>query len=252
MSKRFTDTEKWKKPFIRSLKAPYKLLWLYILDECDHAGVWQVDFEVAQIKIGEKLSEPAALKALQGKIIPFSSGEKWFIPDFIEFQYGILNPENRAHNSVIQILQKSGLIESKNDETPPKEAPIEGGTKPLISPLQGAMDMDKGKDNNLTISTVTIVEEGKPARKQFVPPTLDEVKAYFLENGYAEETAIRAHEYYTTGNWKDSKGHKVLNWKQKMISVWFKEQNKIQEQREVKEVDMDEYLQRPKVKLPWE
>jgi hypothetical protein len=37
-----------------------------------------------------------------------------------------------------------------------------------------------------------------------------------------------------------------------MISVWFKEQNKIQEQREVKEVDMDEYLQRPKVKLPWE
>jgi len=50
MAKRFTDTDKWKKTFIRTMKAPYKLLWLYILDECDHAGIWQVDFDVDEIK----------------------------------------------------------------------------------------------------------------------------------------------------------------------------------------------------------
>jgi len=61
MAKRFTDTDKWKKPFIRCMKAPYKLLWIYILDECDHAGIWHVDFDVAEIKIGEKLNLEFAL-----------------------------------------------------------------------------------------------------------------------------------------------------------------------------------------------
>ena len=131
MAKRFTDSEKWKKPFIRSMKAPYKLLWLYILDECDHAGIWQVDIEVAQIKIGEALNTEDALKYFGEKVISFSNGEKWFIPDFIEFQYGQLKNDNRAHNSAIQILNKFNLIDEQN--------------KPLISPLQGAMDKDKDK-----------------------------------------------------------------------------------------------------------
>ena len=39
MAKRFTDTDKWKKGFIRNLPTKYKLLWLYILDDCNHAGV---------------------------------------------------------------------------------------------------------------------------------------------------------------------------------------------------------------------
>lgn len=134
MAKRFTDTDKWKKPFIRSMKAPYKLLWLYILDECDHAGLWQVDFEVAQIKIGERLNRETALKFFEGRILEVSDGGKWFVFDFIEFQYGDLNPLNRAHNSVLNLLKKYG-IDYKN--------------KPLISPLQGAKDMDMVKDKDM-------------------------------------------------------------------------------------------------------
>lgn len=133
MAKRFTDTEKWKKPFIRSMKAPYKLLWLYILDECDHAGIWQVDFEVAQIKIGERLNIETAREFFSGKIFEFEGGEKWYIPDFIEFQYGELNEQNRAHNSVIRILEKYNLKE----------------IKPLTSPLHGANDKDKEKEKEL-------------------------------------------------------------------------------------------------------
>ena len=64
MAKRFTDTEKWKKPFIRGLQGAYKLLWLYICDDCDHAGIWQVDIEVAQIRIGEKMIQKRQLKVL--------------------------------------------------------------------------------------------------------------------------------------------------------------------------------------------
>lgn len=216
MSKRFTDTEKWKKPFIRSLKAPYKLLWLYILDECDHAGVWQVDLDVAQIKIGEKLDYKTALKYLEAKVIPFDNHEKWFIPDFIDFQYGQLNPENRAHNSVIQILQKYSLLGKE--------------IKPLTSPLEGAMDMDKDMDkdieSSITIDIPTIVREAKPKKPKFEAPSLEEVTLYFVENGYTEEAAKKAFDYYEANQWHDSRNKKVSNWKQKMISVWFKDQYK--------------------------
>jgi hypothetical protein len=63
-------------------------------------------------------------------------------------------------------------------------------------------------------------------RKRFVPPTLLEVKEYFKEKGYTESSAIKAFEYYESNSWKDSQGNKVKSWKQKMIGVWFKDENK--------------------------
>ena len=127
MSKRFTDTDKWRKGFIRSLEAPYKILYLYILDECDHAGIWHVELDVACVRIGFDIQSKEALEVLGNRIYPFDDGEKWFIPDFIPFQYGDLNESNRVHLSVIRQLTKYGL-------------------KDLISPFQGAKDKDKGKD----------------------------------------------------------------------------------------------------------
>jgi len=92
--------------------------------------------EVAEIKIGEKLNREKAIEQFTGRIEIISNGDKWFIPDFIDFQYGILNFENRAHNSVILILGKYGLIDESNK------------IKPLTSPLQGAKDKDKDKDTD--------------------------------------------------------------------------------------------------------
>jgi hypothetical protein len=107
MAKRFTDSDKWKKPFIRSLEGPYKLLWFYIIDDCDHAGIWQVDFEVACIRTGQQLDEKKALELFGDRIEIFHGGAKWFLKDFISFQYGELNEKNRLHLSVINILKKN-------------------------------------------------------------------------------------------------------------------------------------------------
>lgn len=133
MAKRFTDTEKWKKPFIRALPAAYKLLWFYICDDCDHAGIWHVDIEVAEIRTGEKIDLKKAVTILDDKVIVFDDGKKWFLPSFIEFQYPSgLKAGNKVHDSVIQILQKYNLIDD--------------AYKPLPSPFQGAKDKDKDKD----------------------------------------------------------------------------------------------------------
>ena len=69
--------------------------------------------------------------------------------------------------------------------------------------------------------------------KRFTPPSQIEVIDYFNQNGYSEESAIKAFKYYETGQWKDGKGNQVKNWKQKMQSVWFKEDNKIKPKIEI-------------------
>lgn len=71
-------------------------------------------------------------------------------------------------------------------------------------------------------------KEDKKESKTFTPPILENVKLYFIENGYSEQSAEKAFNYYNEGSWKDSKGNAVKNWKQKMISVWFKDENKVQ------------------------
>jgi hypothetical protein len=135
MAKRLTDTDKWKKPFLRGLDAPCKLLWFYICDDCDHAGIWHVDLEVAQIRTGEKIDEAKAIEMLGKKIVVFDDGKKWFIPSFIEFQYpGGLNAGNKVHDSVIQILNKYNLLEGLDEGYP--------------SPFQGAKDKDTDKDTD--------------------------------------------------------------------------------------------------------
>jgi type IV secretory pathway VirB6-like protein len=127
MAKRFTETGKWKKKWIRELGPEMKLFWFYLLDNCDHAGIWEVDIELAAFQIGIELDESEILNTFNRKIVPFKPG-KWFVPKFIVYQYGELNESNRAHNSVIKILTKYKLY------------------KGLTRGLQGHMDMDKELD----------------------------------------------------------------------------------------------------------
>ena len=131
MAKRFTDTGKWKKKWIRELSPEMKLFWFYLLDNCDHAGIWEVDIELAAFQIGIELDESIILNTFNRKIVTFKPG-KWFIPKFIDYQYGELNKSNRAHLSVIKILTKYKLYK--------------GLTRGLQDPMDMDMELDKVKD----------------------------------------------------------------------------------------------------------
>jgi len=207
MAKRFTDTEKWKKPFIRGLQGPYKLLWLYICDDCDHAGVWQVDLEVAEIRIGEKINRLEALKSFGDKIVMFDDGNKWFIPSFIEFQYPSgLNPDNRAHSSIIHLLEKYDLkvkqINSKVTQN-----------KPLTSTLQGRkvmdMDMDMVKDIELT-------KEKKPNLEEFLSFCKDDMKKDGMDYDSYEYSLKSKFLSWEENNWKDGNNKPIKSWKSKI------------------------------------
>lgn len=68
-------------------------------------------------------------------------------------------------------------------------------------------------------------------KKKTTPPSLQQVKDYFKERGYTESSALRAFDYYQANDWHDQEGKKVRSWKQKMIAVWMKDENKIKEKR---------------------
>lgn len=69
---------------------------------------------------------------------------------------------------------------------------------------------------------------GKDSKlKDIVIPTIEEVRLFFYENSFSEQLADKAFKHYDLAGWKDTNGKIVKSWKQKMNTVWFKDENKI-------------------------
>ena len=87
---------------------------------------------------------------------------------------------------------------------------IEAKQKQSVSETEANKNKNKNKNKNENKN------ENKKENKNFTPPTLEEVKAWFIENGSTAEAGAKAWQYYTDGEWIDSKGTPVKNWRQKM------------------------------------
>lgn len=45
MAKRYTDTDIWiKQRWFKKLEPSHKLVWKYLTDRCNHAGIWKIDY----------------------------------------------------------------------------------------------------------------------------------------------------------------------------------------------------------------
>jgi len=137
MAKRFTDSRKWYDPWFRKLPYAYKLFWYYITDTCDHAGFWKVDFEMASFCIGDDIKPEEVLQTFNTnekvRIKPIKN-DIWWLPSFIEFQYGKLNPNNNLHKSIILKIKTSGARQGLGRGSP--------------APMVKDKDKDKVKDKN--------------------------------------------------------------------------------------------------------
>ncbi len=71
------------------------------------------------------------------------------------------------------------------------------------------------------------------SKSKIVPPTLEEVNAYVEEKQLNVDVKY-FYDYFTDGNWIDSKGNPVRNWKQKILT-WAKHNNNVNANVEVKE-----------------
>lgn len=86
-------------------------------------------------------------------------------------------------------------------------------------------------NGNGTVNETVIKKERKKVGVP-PPPPISDVIAYFKENGYTEASARKAFAYYNASiehggsYWKDGNDKPIRNWKMKMQSVWFKDENK--------------------------
>jgi len=107
MPNRFTVTEKWNDPWLRSRKPAAKLLWVYLCDVCDVAGFWEIDLERAAFDTG--LSKAAIQGAFKGLDKGYErNGRYIWLRNFIKYQGNLpLNKDNRAHRGIIRKLQEN-------------------------------------------------------------------------------------------------------------------------------------------------
>jgi len=103
MAKRFTDSRKWDDSWFLDLPVKHKLFWFYLLDKCDHAGVYKINLRLASFCLGATLVREEIEKDFNGRIEAIGE-DKWFVSKFVEFQYGELNPSVNCHKSVIKTL----------------------------------------------------------------------------------------------------------------------------------------------------
>lgn len=128
MPKRFTDSNKWQDVWFMELKPDYKMLWFYLLDTCDHAGIWKVNLKLASFHIGYDFTIEN-IKLVMADRINFFSDEYWQLVKFIDFQYGGIK-NDAVGKSVQKILKRHNLV---------------GATEGLHSPIVATKDKDKVK-----------------------------------------------------------------------------------------------------------
>jgi len=203
-------------------------------------------------------------KLLYGEItcLTHSTGVCYASNDYFANLYGV---SKETISRWVSNLKKCGYIDVtityKNDGKTIDKRVITLLTKksiPYCEKNQYPID-EKVKDNNTSINNTsnniysdtlfsdiplnTKKEKKKSfAKKRKEKPTIDEVIEYFKENGYSVDAAKKAFAYYDTANWHDASGKQVISWKQKMISVWFREENKVkQEKTDGKKFDINNY-----------
>ena len=133
MAKRFMDNTIFDKSWYRKLPVRLKIVWFYLINKCNHAGIWECDVDLLSFQIGDEYTLEEILEAF-GDNLKEIGDNKIYITKFIEFQYGLpLNRKVKVHQSVLKLLDKSG-IELAN---------------PLLSVKD--KDKDKGKDINVRL-----------------------------------------------------------------------------------------------------
>lgn len=132
MPLRFTVTEKWQDKWFRLLKPKHKLLWIYLVDNCDQAGLIEFDVALWKMYVGTKFTEEEVLEVFQSRVVRVPNTNKIWIVKFIETQQRCklseLNESNNAHKGILAVVKRYGLK---------RLAPSEGLTSPYGAPPEG-------------------------------------------------------------------------------------------------------------------
>lgn len=102
MAKRLTDTDKWKDEWYSNLSNDYKIIWQWLLDNCDHAGICKKNMRLLNFMCNTSVKEEEIIEVMEGRVV--SVKDNWFIPNFLKFQYKTLTSKKPVIVSVVNRL----------------------------------------------------------------------------------------------------------------------------------------------------
>ncbi len=106
--KRFCNVEIWDKTWFMELSPKLKCLVRYIYDKCDYSGLWVPNWKLVSIHINDTISS-ADLELLPSDQFEMMPEGKIFMPQYINFQYGVLSEQCMAHKPVFSAINKNNL-----------------------------------------------------------------------------------------------------------------------------------------------
>ena len=104
MAKRFIDTGLFDDSWFMDLSKDAKLLWIYLITKCNHAGIIEFNSKLWQFQTGIK-SIDTVIKQLSNRLVSVKE-QYFFIPKFLYYQYpNFPNSNVKAQKSAINILK---------------------------------------------------------------------------------------------------------------------------------------------------
>lgn len=132
--------------------------------------------------------------------------------------------ENQNEIKINQKNQKENLINFENEQKTKEKKPPhpqENKNKNIYNPLSLTTFVpplpEKSTPDDSGMLDIEELIAATPPKKRFVPPKLDDINDYIAEKGLIVNGQVFL-DYFTAGNWKDSEGKPVKNWKQKLIT----------------------------------
>ena len=104
MAYRFTDTDKWRDAWFSNLSQIEMLLFMYLCDICDIAGIAEVNLRIWAFELRSNESTiKGALEGLQKSITISQCGNYIYLKNFLKHQKNLpLNQKNPAHRGIIK------------------------------------------------------------------------------------------------------------------------------------------------------
>lgn len=141
-----TDSTKWSDGWFGDLPMDMKLVWLYILDMCDHAGVYKVNLKLLKFQTGTDRTEEQILEYLKDRVY-LAENDKWFIPKFITFQYkNFFTSKTPAIISAKELLLSHNIIKPNDNTLPTVNKQLDKPSIILIEGLDNGNERTKDKD----------------------------------------------------------------------------------------------------------
>ena len=163
MAKRYTDSEKWQDNWFTDLTNDQKIIWIYLLDHCDNAGIWKMNIRNLNYFCSTNISVEEFIFIFSKRLTKINE-ELFLINKFCSFQYGpdFLNSKNKAVISALDKLTQVKVVE-KLDNTYTLSIPYQYPTDRIKDKEQvkdKVKEIDKVEEQEYEILKDKIKEQG--------------------------------------------------------------------------------------------